>query len=285
MNSIGHRLVSCFVTGAIFTFLALVFMANSWIVALVFVLGSICSWITADPQHLIAVCKNRFVLMRAECSKRKTPYQKRMQRLERCNTASGALWMLVWLGQSITFALLLAYVISPDTTGVSKGISNPSGLVIFGGSWFVLLLVLSASWLFLQVDPYSKPVQGYKKTIQDIRAFRLSTSRLLSHQWVVFYTLRLISCSAKIVKSVLKTIPWFLRHFVQLLKSAHTNERLVYTISVVIGMLAGFYTGSRTDSIALGTCVGGMGGALVAWLDWHVFSVLLRLRDKVPVSD
>lgn len=83
MNSLIHRLISCASIGAIFTMLALAAGANYFLVALAFVAGTACAWISADLKGFALAVKDRFCVMKAELFKRKTPYQMRIQKLSR----------------------------------------------------------------------------------------------------------------------------------------------------------------------------------------------------------
>ncbi|MEN9613885.1 MAG: hypothetical protein RLZZ347_192 [Candidatus Parcubacteria bacterium] len=280
MNSIGHRLISCASIGAIFTLLALAFRANHVLVVLAFIFGTACAWVSADLKGFALAVKDRLAIMRAELMKKKTRYEKHMQKLTRYQIRLFILFFGVWFGQSAVFATLWYYVLYSRILELGSKADMTTTHCVF----IMASMIISYLWVL------SNDLSGTIGTISDrekvwrsIKHLKLATNLLLSHGWVVFYALKVIGLLAWILESVPKVISWFWGHFVALLKSAHTDERLVYSVSVALGMLAGFYVGVRTESLAFGTCVGGVGGAVFAWLDWYVFSVWLYLRENPPI--
>ena len=281
MNSLTQRIFTCASIGAIFTLLALASGANYFLVALAFASGTACAWIFADPKGFLVACKERLSKMKMDLRKRQTPYEKWMSRLELANVRSGLWCCGIFFGQSVVFGSLFGYAFYPfSATGTVK---DP-GVLTLGLVWAIPVYILLTVWLFKQDEgSHSKIAQpGREKFIRDIRWFRWMTSKLNSYEWLPFYVLGTIKVLARIVESIPKIIGWFWRHFVALMKSAHTEWRLVSSTCVCFGMVIGYAIGLKTDSLMLGTLAGGAGGAFFVIIDWFVLSVALGWREKAP---
>lgn len=280
MNSLTHRLVSCVSIGAIFTLLALAFKANHWLVALAFISATACAWISADINGFVPAVKDRIRTMKVERQKLRTSRERRLGRITRAYRISGIVFAIVWISTAIVWTVPTCFVFSDMAVSSIKEVEGVllSYLIVFTVYVALIGIYFTAHGTYKRGRLY-----GYREEIRDIRAFREALELMMSHRWVASGVLGFIRCVASILEYIPGFVVWLWKHFVLLVKSVHTNERLVYSVSVALGMLAGFYTGHKTESLALGTCVGGAGGALFAWLDWKVFSVWLCLRENPPI--
>lgn len=279
MNSLTQRLLSCAAIGAIFTLLALASGQNYWLVALAFISGIACGWISADLRGFTVAVKDRLAVMKAETHKKLTPYEKGMRKINRAYALAGLRFFGVLLGQAIFFGQLFCYVFvsGPDISPIHASLP---GQATFGVSCALPVVVLMLIWLFKQPDPYTKHAIQHKRTIRDTRVFRYHVSLLSSHGWLPFYILGIIKVLARIIEAIPMALGWLRGHFVGLIKSAHTDGRLVSSTCVAFGMVIGYAVGLKTDSLLLGTIGGGVGGALFALVDWYVLSVMLGWREK-----
>lgn len=282
MNSLTHRLVSCASIGAIFTMLALAFKANHWFVALAFISATACAWISADLKGFVPAVKDRIRTMKIERQNLKTSRERRLGRIACTYRISGIIFVLVWFSTAIVWTVPTCFVFSDMAVSSAK---EAEGVLLSFLIMFTVYVALIGIYFTAHGTYKRGRLSGYREEIQDIRALREAVGLMMSHGWVVSGILGFIRCVASILEYIPSIGAWFWRHFVLLVKSVHTNERLVYSVSVALGMLAGFYTGHKTESLAFGTCVGGAGGALFAWFDWHILSLLLGWRNKASASN
>ena len=291
MNSLTQRIFTCASIGAIFTLLALASGANYFLVALAFASGTVCAWIFADFKGFALAVTDRLRVMKAELSKRKTPRERRLERISRVYRISGIVFFMVWGSQSILWAVATCFVFSDMTFSTGEELKGVMTALLIT---FALYAGAGAFWAMNNGSHHRRHgLLGYKSDIADARAFREELGLLMSHGWVAFYILGAIRFLVKIVEgalnimlTVIKSIPaiirWLWRHFVALMKSAHTEWRLVSSTCVAFGMVIGYAIGLKTDSLLMGTLSGGVGGALFVIIDWFVLSVALGWREKAP---